>query len=153
MHVIKPISEIEKENPYLMKVMKRYAVGYEICDYVVVTKPPHYPKDTVYGIFVLDKIAIKGNKTCIIEQDYLVLENGRTAVYYSGLRKGVRETKEFKHINAFKSKYSYNGTFYGHVINGKWELDHHYTNWNDERLPGEDYFRNNLKEKVQNIVY
>lgn len=155
---IKPLAELERENPELFRVMKKYQPKRFIpIDWVIISQPPEYPAHQVYGIFVVDKEEVKkklrnpSKGFPQVKQDFLVYDSSNhTIKYYRGLLKSEKETTILQHIYKFCEKYGDDGKYYGCYKRRNQYLtsNHHYCDNSDPKLPGEQYIRENVKEKL-----
>lgn len=160
---IKLLSELETENPKLLSVMKKYQSNRFIpIDYYIISQPQTHPTHQVYGVFVVDKdevlkklknLSAERNQ---IKQDFLVYESSDgTIKYYRGLKKGEHENTVLKHMEKFVKKYGGRGKYYGSFYDAKskrWlTTQHHYSDENDPSLPSEEFIRENIKAKLNQV--
>lgn len=154
---IKPISELEKENPQLFKVMKKYQPKrFGLIDFLIVSQPQTHPTNQVYGVFVVDKKEAKIHASSKkVKQDFLVFNQKTQGVkYYRGLLKGEKPDGVLRPISEFCQEYGGGGKYYGCYRDGNvWKTtQHHYIDEKDPNLPGEDCFRKNVGEKLSQAM-
>jgi hypothetical protein len=157
----KPLEEIFKEHPKIKSISKYFNNNdFYPVNLVIISIPKINSLISIYGLFIVDKAAVKKKDNIKVKQDFIAYnQEDNTAIYYSGIPHGVDTSAEFQNIDTFGRQYGYdnNGKLgeYGVYLGpyGKYATsNHHYTDDQDSNLPGEPEFRSAVKAAIDYVL-
>ena len=144
---LKPLHDVERENPQLRRFMKKHSPGnrYAECGVLIISQPQTHPDCQIYGYFLIDRGALRSGNGRPIKQDFVVYYRNRpapNAVHYRGLRHGEGVPGELEDIQAFCAEFGQDGSYGCRASFGTWTTtNHEYSSTGDGHFPVEPELR------------